>query len=438
MEFQRIRRRIIEQQQELQANASLQLIDREVYALYSQHVSSSMVKVIVGPRRCGKSTLARQLLSSASIAYANFDDEILGLLRAEQLNQVLEALYGVVKNPSTLLFDEIQNIRGWELFVNRLARQGLNIIVTGSNAKLLSQELATHLTGRHIKLELLPFSFREYLTFVGFSKPLEWTTPEIGTVRGHLEDFLHKGGFPEAIREKQPNSYLRSLYDSVVTHDIAQRYRVRYTKTLKQIAHYLVSNFGCRMTHNKLKNIFDLKSVHTVKNYTEHVENAYLIVVIERFSQKLKQRSTAARKVYGIDTGLVQAIADPSTIGRGKLYENIVAIELLRAKSSNPNLEIGYWLSAKGSEVDFIVSHGRRPLCAIQVAFRLRDPSTRKREIKSLLRASEELGCNRLILITDEEETHEHIGDTVIEIIPLWKWLVEGPMTLGNDIGTGT
>ena len=426
MDFQRIRRRLIDQRAEFHTVPNPPLVQREVYDLYSPHISSSIVKVIIGPRRAGKSTLARELVSSASVAYANFDDEILGLLRTEQLNEVLEALYGMEENPSTILLDEVQNIDGWELFVNRLARQGLNIVVTGSNAKLLSQELATHLTGRHIQLELLPFSFREYLTFVGFAKPEMWTTPKIGSVREHLAGYLRRGGFPEAIREQQSTAYLRSLYESIVSHDIAQRHRVRYIKTLKEIAHYLVSNFGCRMTHNKLKNIFGLRSTHTVKNYVEYVESSYLVVFMERFSHKLKLRSTAARKIYGIDTGLIQAVADPPTGGRGKLYENVVAIELLRARAWNSSLRIWYWLSSNGMEVDFVVSHSRNPVCAIQVAFSIRDPSTRKREIRGLIRASEELGCQRLLLITDEEEGHETVGKRTIEIVPLWKWLVEG------------
>lgn len=294
MDYLVLKQIIIDQKEELKSVFKKErLIDRDVLNKYSVFLKSGLIKVITGPRRAGKSTLCYQLLKDKAFAYINFDDENLAGLKTEDLNLVLKAFYEIYKEPKFILLDEVQNIEKWELFVNRLNRQGLNLVVTGSNSKLLSKELATHLTGRHYSLELYPFSFREILKFKGKEyKNKLFTTKQIASTRRELENFINFGGFPESLKESSPKRYLLSLYSTILTKDIILKHKIRNIKTMKELSNYLISNFSCQVTFNKLKNIFNLKSVHTAQDYLHFLEECYLVFLIERFSFKAKEKVT--------------------------------------------------------------------------------------------------------------------------------------------------
>jgi len=425
MELKNIKQILIDQKEEL--NNSLigqKIIEREVLPEYKKFLKSSLIKIITGPRRAGKSVLCYGLLKEKNFAYVNFDDERLSILETKDLNLVLQAIYEIYQKPDFIFFDEIQNINNWELFVNRLKRERFNLIVTGSNAKLLSKELATHLTGRHFSLELYPFSFREYLRFYNFDyRKKYFTTREIASLKRFLENYLTEGGFPEVNQGENYKKYLKALYSTVLTKDVLIRHKVKYINTLKELANYLISNFARLITFNKLKNIFSLKSVHTAKNYFSFLEETYLIFQIERFSYKAKERISAPRKIYIIDTGLINTLSTKFSQEIGYVYENVVAIELMRRKSLYQE-EIYYWEEPHRYEVDFLVKEGQRIKQLLQVCYNVENYNTKKREIDSLIKIGEKTKCNNLFIITSDYENEEKVRHQKIKFIPLWKWLL--------------
>lgn len=307
------------------------------------------------------------------------------------------------------------------MFVNRLKRRRYIITVTGSNAKLLSKDLATHLTGRHFGIELYPFSFKEFLSYRGIAveeKDL-YVTEKRALINRSLDEYLTMGGFPEVLHLEAGSQYLRELFDKIITRDVVLRYNIKYVKALKETALYVISNFGARLTYNKLKNIFEIKSVHTVKNYLNYLEETYLVFQLEPFSFKIKEQIKQPRKVYCIDTGLISALIPKTTIDYGKIMENAVFLELKRREK-----EVFYY-SAPSFEVDFLVKEGKKIAQLIQVCRSLNNAETKKREIKALLRAARSLRCRRLLIITGDQEGEEKAGGEKIQILPLWKWLLE-------------
>lgn len=426
MDIQDIKQVIIDQKNDLKNILSKEnIIERETLQHFKKHIESNLIKVILGIRRCGKSTLAYQLLLGKKFAYINFDDERIAYLETDDLNKVLESFYEVYGKFKYIFFDEIQNVLNWELFANRVHRQGFNLVITGSNAKLLSRELATHLTGRHIPFELFPFSFNEFLIYDGLRFDLKLLkTKDRGLIKGKFNNYVKKGGFPETLNEEIiSETYLRSLYATIIDKDVILRKRVRYIKTLKDISNYLISNCSCQISFNKIKNIFNLRSVHTALNYVSHLEEAYIIFLIKRLSYKYKESLIANRKVYVIDTGFIHALSLKFSNDKGKIYENIVAIELLRKKALQ-SIEIYYWQDNNRNEVDFVIKNGLRIKQLIQVCYNINEFNTKKREIKSLIKASKELKCNNLLIITDDKEGEELVNKKKINYIPLWKWLL--------------
>ncbi|MEO0189985.1 MAG: ATP-binding protein [candidate division WOR-3 bacterium] len=382
-------------------------------------VGNSILKVITGPRRAGKSVFALQMLADKNFAYLNFDDE--RLLKQKNYDLFLSGIKEVYQDIKLLLFDEIQNLDQWELFVNRLQRQGYEVVLTGSNSKLLSQELASHLTGRYLEFNIYPFSFQEYL----LAKQLDYkdadSIPEIrGRVLNALTEYLSSGGYPEIIvKSLNPKDYLTVLFEGILFKDIVKRYRVRYPKMLYELALYLISNFSCECTLSGLKKVLNFGSVHTIQNYISYFGEAFLIFNIRRFSFKLKQQLKAPEKTYTYDTGIVNALRFGMTPDYGRLMENLVATELLRRKE-----EIYYYKDKNGAEVDFVVKRGLKASELIQVSFDVINPKAKKREIKALLKAGRELSCKNLIVLTWDYEDREFYNGTEIVYLPLWKWLI--------------
>lgn len=427
MELREIKQTLIDQRKELEdILKDKKIIKREILRDYKKLLKSSLIKIITGPRRSGKSVLSFQLLKDKNFGYVNFDDERLSGLETKELNLLLRTIYEIYQKPKFIFFDEIQNISNWELFVNRLKRQGFNLVITGSNSRLLSTELASHLTGRHFSLELYPFSFREYLDFNDFDYHREYfTTKETALIRRFLEQYLFSGGFPEVVQGEDYKRYLVSLYSTILTKDILLRHKIKYINTLKGFTGYLISNFARKITFNKLKNIFSLKSVHTAKNYFGFIEEAYIIFPIEKFSYKAKERLAAPRKIYSIDTGLINVLTSKFSQEIGYIYENVVAIELLRKKVLRPEKEIYYWEDGYRYEVDFVVKDGLRAKELIQVSYDIENYDTKKREVNSLIKASKKLKCNNLLIITSDYEAEEKFKGKKIKFVPLWKWLLD-------------
>ncbi|MEM0359777.1 MAG: ATP-binding protein [Candidatus Diapherotrites archaeon] len=403
---------------------SERIIERECLSQVKKFISTDVIVIITGVRRCGKSVFAFQCFESDRRGYVNFEDERLGVA-VRDLNSVIEAVYSLKGDVSLLVFDEIQNVSGWERFVSRVST-GKKVIVTGSNARLMSKELSTFLTGRHIDFVLFPFSFREFLDYAGveFDKKDQYSTKSVAKLKNFLERYLREGGFPLAF--KLGRLFLIETYSDIIEKDVIQRYKIKYVSKLKELSRYLISNTSSELTYNRLKNILGLKSTHTVSNWIAYLENSYLFFKLERFSPKLKEQIKAPKKIYCIDTGLVNAVSFKLSQNYGKLVENAVAIELLRRKSYlEAPAEIYYWKDSSGKEVDFVLKEGPKVLQLIQVCYDLSDFETKKRELEGLLKASTELKCNNLLVVNADFEGIEEYKGKKIRFMPLWKWLLE-------------
>lgn len=388
-------------------------------------VSSDLVTIITGVRRCGKSTLAIALCMPDNFGYVNFEDERLRI-NSEDLNKVIEALYDIKgKNLDTIIFDEIQNVEGWESFVSRFIGSK-KLIITGSNARLMSKELGTALTGRHVDFELFPFNFYEFLNYTGIklSKNEIYLSENKATLLKKLEEYLLKGGFPIGI--KNGSTYLLELYDDIIVRDILQRHNIRNINGAKEVLKY-VSSSSSEMSYSKLSRIFNNISSQTIAKWIRYGEDSYLIVKIERYSKKLKEQFLAPKKIYSIDTGITSSISDENKNQKGKLMENLVAIELIRRNSyfNNKNIEVNYWKDYGQKEVDFLLRTGNIVKELIQVSYIINVIDKSNREFNSLLKASDELKCNNLLIITWDQSGEVKFGEKKIILKPLYLWLLE-------------
>ncbi len=413
---------IKEQRQELQQIEKKEhLIAREKLHEAQAFLKHPNILVVTGVRRCGKSIFSYLMEKDYKFAYINFDDERLYGLGREDLNKVLEAFYELYGEVEYIILDEVQNVSGWELFANRL-RRTKKVILTGSNSNLLSGELATHLTGRYLDIHLLPFSFREFLLLKQFHFSSVYTTEEKAKILNYLNEYLEAGGFPET--HKFGKSILVKIYEDILTKDVLFRHQIKKIEPLKKLARYLITNSAEEITYSRLSKIFDIKHVSTVSNWIGYLEDTFLIFRLERFSFKLKQQFIAPKKVYCIDSGMVETMGFKFSENKGKMLETVVAIELQRKKHSTLDMEIYYWKDAWQNEVDFVLKKGKRVSELFQVSYAEDKLGIREREISGLLKASTELKCNVLKIITWNYETVETIGGKKVEFVPLWKWLL--------------
>lgn len=377
-----------------------------------------LIKVIIGPRRAGKSFFAIHFLTKKNInfGYINFDDE--GLADIKDYNEIISGINLVYDNPKILLFDEIQNLEKWELFVNRLQRQGYDITITGSNSNLLSKELATHLTGRHALINIFPLSFNEYVQ--NKNRPFF-------ELKEMINKYVIDGGYPEPfVRNLDYKDYLTTLFDATIYKDIIKRYKIRNPKQIEDLAIYLISNIANEYSYNSLTNMDKIKSPHTTEKYLGYLEESFILFSLNRFSYKIKEQLSSNKKIYCIDNGFIQAKAFKSSTDIGRLYENCIACKL-KKDEINGKLKFYYWKNSQQEEVDFVIKEGLKVKQLIQVCFDLSKTDTKNREIRALIKAGKELKCNNLLIITEDTEKEEKVewfGDkAVIKFIPLWKWL---------------
>ena len=407
---------LISQRKELEETKRQNYVERDTEI---KNIDSNIIKVIIGPRRAGKSFFAVHHLKDRNFGYVNFDDE--ELIQVKNYDEIVDSIMQIYKNPKTLFLDEIQNLPRWELLTNRLQRQGFNLIITGSNSNLLSKELATHLTGRHLPTVIFPLSFKEFLSLYGNNL----TETE---QRSRFNEYLEIGGFPEPIiKNIDHNSYIKTLYDSVILKDIILRYNIKFAKSIEDLARHLISNFGNPISYTQLTKISRVKSVHTVMKYVKYLEEAFVIFELNQFSFKTKTQVKSNKKIYCFDNGIISSKAFVSSPNFGKLYENIVAIEL-KKKEMKGEIDFYYWKNIQQEEVDFAVKEGLKITSLIQVCFDVSDIKTKDREVRALLKAGDELKCKNLIILTENyeaEKNEEWFGSKgKIKYIPLWKWML--------------
>jgi len=369
-------------------------------------IEKSFALIITGIRRCGKSTFLNQLLRKNKKGYyLNLEDprlEDFDLSDFNKIEKIMPELYG---KGGIYFFDEIQNVKDWEKFIRYLVDKKERVVLTGSNASLLSRELGTKLTGRHIHIEMFPFSFPEFLKIVKGN-------PNIKS----FEKYLYDGGFPEFIKKDNP-LILQELVSDVVMRDVAVRFGIKNTTILNKIALFLISHVGKEFSYNSIKKMFNVKSLQSVIDYIAFFENAYLIFTVPRFSYSYKQQQVNPKKIYSIDNGFSHYNSVSFSKDKGKMLENIVFLSL-RMKFK----DIFYFRKKK--ECDFVVKEKNKIISAIQVCFDLNEEN-KKREINGLLEAMNRFDLSEGLILTYNTEDKFEINNKKIKVSPVWKWLLE-------------
>ena len=414
---------ILQQKAERDMLASKDYQPRRALADSNAFLGSGLIKLITGPRRAGKSVFALQMLRGKNYAYLNFDDSSL-LSRFEE-NSVMKALAEVYPGYEFLLLDEIQNLDGWETWVTTLYRRGVNLLITGSNANLLSSEMATLLTGRYIETLMLPFSMKETLQYTRVNmQPL--LPSEEAALSNAMEDYLKNGGYPEIVKTREiEQTYMGSLFDSIILKDVAKRHKIRKTAELYDLADYLITNYSNPLSFTGIAEDMGLGSVTTVKKFCKYLEEPYVFYFLPRFNRKLKEMKKADRKVYVVDTGFVLARSLELSANSGRQLENMVFVELLRRGFDIKKNELFYYHTANGKEVDFVTKKGAKLDSLIQVSYEISKAQTRKRELDPLVIASDELKCNKLILVTwDTDEQVNYKGKDIL-IVSARNWFLK-------------
>jgi predicted AAA+ superfamily ATPase len=413
---------ILHQREERDRLLSLPYINRQTIYPVDVLLQSPMIKLITGPRRVGKSVFALLALKNTNFAYLNFDDN--QLLANWNEDVVMQTLNDVYPDFQYLLLDEVQNLPNWDLWVTTLYRRGYNLIITGSNARMLSQEMATVLTGRYIPMAMYPFSLPETLQWYDID-PTNIPTEKQAKVLSLQDDYLRLGGYPEIVKTRAlAQSYLSTLYDSILLKDVAKRHKIRNTESLYNLAGYLLANFCNLITANDITTEFGLKSVTTTQKFLNYLHEPYLFFYLQRFNNKLKVMKKAARKVYVVDNGFVSTTAFNLSENLGRLLENQVFIELIRKGYDTENT-LFYYRSRNDKEVDFVTRKGVKVERLIQVCYDLTSEKTRRREIDALIEVAGELKCQTLQIISyQHKEIIEEKGLT-IQVIPFMEWLNE-------------
>lgn len=396
-------------------------VEREILEELKEAISAPQITVITGLRRVGKSTLLAQVAKKylkENFYFVNFEDERLLNFQVSDFDVLHETLISLFGEKKTFLFDEIQNVPEWERFVRRLHDQGYKFIITGSNASLLSQELGSRLTGRSIRVELFPFSFREYLDFRKVKIPglRVLTIRQKGNLRKLADEYITFGGIPDALKYPELGVH-KALYDDVLYRDIATRYKLDNVKSLKELAFYLVSNTAGLVSYNKLKDLLKLGSVNTVINYVDYLENSWLFFVVNKYAYSVKEQQIAAKKVYGIDTGLIGSVGFSFSENKGKLLENAVYLQLRRKHQ-----DIYYYKTVQDYEVDFFLP---KENAFIQVSQHFDTPETQERELRAITAAVlEQKEVTTHIVVTERNKQTIDREGLHIQVVPLYEWLL--------------
>lgn len=430
MDKNKLKELLIEYKKSFLANRA-DLVRREIQDSIETFIKFKEVVMITGTRRGGKSSLMKLICDDlikkyqvppSNILYLNFEDERFIDFNTGDFSQIYE-LYLQINKPigrQYFFLDEIQNVAGWERWVNRLyENENIKIFITGSNASLLRSEISTALTGRNRVITNFPFSFREFLVFKNYRLEENdfYQTEKRAIIKSFFQEYLKLGGYPEIVKINDP-TLLEQYFKDIIYRDILSRYSIKKIKEIRELCLFLASNLGSIHSYNKLLSLIGVKSINTVKSYLEILEEVFLFFQINLFDYSIKRQIYNPSKIYIIDTALGNSISFKFSENIGHIYENLVFLELKRR-----NKEIYYWKSKKGKEVDFVIKRGLDIEEAIQVSYNLNDKKTLDREIESLLMAKDEFRIKYLTIITEDEDMEKEIGNTKIKIIPLWKWL---------------
>lgn len=415
---------LAEQQEEIKGYKPQKWVSRKEESLFE--FDTKMAQVVIGVRRSGKSTICHKVLLERGIryGYVNLDDDRLAKMTTEDLNTVLSCIYQLYgTDVPYLVLDEIQNVDGWYLFVNRLLRTDMHIFVTGSNAKLLSGELATHLTGRYNEIHLYPFSFLEYCNYHQIDTQSITTKAEAERKRAFM-DYIHDGGFPEMQGLRNKRAYVQSLIEAILLKDIKNRFRIRDIDALRKLAHHLINNACQEVNYEELTKELGM-SDKTVKNYVDYLAKAFMIQLLTRHSFKSKERIRNP-KSYVIDTGMQgnrDNVLAPENLGWR--LENVVYIELLRRCAYDFYDVYYYKPDNRAKEIDFVICDKNKVMELIQVAYEIDSQRAYDRETSALIKASGVLSCDNLTLISFSQTHDVEINGKTIHIISALEWLLK-------------
>ena len=394
--------------------------NREFYLkreIPGDYLKTKKIFIITGIRRCGKSTLLKQLADNyPNFYYFNFEDERLLEFTSEDFNSLLEVFMEIYGEQKVIFFDEIQYVAGWEKFVSRLFKEGYKVFITGSSANLLSRELATALTGRHLKTELYPFSFKEFLQYSKISYQNINLTMTRAKIKKQFKLYLEYGGFPEIVISRDKNE-LRQLYQDVIIKDLLVRFKIKEDKAFRELVLYLISNIGTAVSFNNLKKTLGFKSVTSVQNYLSFLEEAYLVFSLPKYDYSLRKQIINDRKIYGIDPGMIREVSFRFSENSGRFLENLVFLELKRR-----GREIYYYKDKR--ECDFLLREGLKIKSAIQVTQSL-SSENRERELGGLLAAVKEYKLHQGLILTFDQAEEIIIDKVKITLKPVWQWLLE-------------
>ncbi len=401
------------------------------------------IQSVLGARRVGKTYLLfskiKQLESGGvkreQILYLNFENPVLSNALNSQIRDIVQAhlsLFAKQTDKRLYLFiDEPQVIEKWEMAVRSLHDEfDCSIFITGSSSKLLSKEIATSLRGRSITTLLLPLSFQEFLVFRGFGQDAtRLDTSSKAQLENLLDEYIQYGGYPEVILEANKETKLRILkdyYDMTIFKDLVDRYAIKNTILIKWLANYVASTSTKGISLNKIYNTLKSEghklSKDTLYEYLSMLQDCFFVFTVRRFDPSLKNEGSTTPKIYLDDVGFLSLFSESDL---GKRLENIVFLQLVRQKAKDPLMDLHYWKKVDGSEVDFLITRGRKPVAAIQAAWSLADLATRGRETDALLSCMDALGLNEGLIVTRHEEAEKKINGKKIQIVPLWKWLLQ-------------
>ena len=362
-----------------------------------------MAIILSGIRRCGKSTLLHQVMKkTGGKYYFNFEDPKATGFDLNDFQKLEELFLEESGQGDCYYFDEIQNVEKWEIFVRTMLDRGKHFLITGSNASLLSKELGTKLTGRHLRQELFPFSYSEFLTF---------TSQQAGPTT--FNEYLQKGGFPEYLKFGQ-SQILQELFNDIIMRDIVVRHKLRSPKSIKELALFLISNVGVEFSYNSLAKAFNLGSTNTAISFTSYLEDSYLLFIVPKFSYSLKKQSVNPKKIYAIDNGLANVNSVSFSSNKGRMLENLVFLNLRRTGK-----EVFYFKDQK--ECDFVIKERNSITQAIQVCYNLNEDN-RQREVDGLTAALEAFDLPEGLILTFNQQDLLKIDEKNIHVLPVWRW----------------
>jgi len=399
-------------------------------------LQSNMIIALIGVRRAGKSFIMNQLaknlisngINARDILIVNFEDRRFTDLSLEFLDRIFETYLEFVKPKSKpyIFLDEIHKVEKWEKWVRTFQElQKGKILISGSTANLLKSELANLLTGRHLDLIVFPLDFKEFLSFKNLEirDLLDIINKKI-EIKSFMREYCEFGGFPEVVLSVNKKEILLSYFEDIITKDIVLRYKVKKVKELTNLARFYLTNISNLITYTSLENSLGI-TADTIEKFSRYMEESFLIFFVNRFSKKIKEVEKSPRKIYCIDVGLSNAVGLRFSENIGRIIENLVAIALKKKSLQDPNVEIFYWKDYQQHEVDFVVKEGLKIKQLIQVTYANNRDEIEKREIRALLKASELLKCEDLLIITWDYEDEIKVNDKTIKCLPLWKWLLK-------------